>query len=347
MAIRIKDVAAAVGVSDATVSLALSGNPRISAATRDRVLRAADALGYRPNSAARALRTDTTRTLGLIVSDVANPFFAELAGEIERQAEAQGYSVLLCNSDEDPGRQDNYLLNMLAGRQADAVIVVPTAAMTPGLRAAGAQRAKLVLLDRPITVAGSSAAAKHLRQLPAVRADIAGAVAEAAEMLHQLGHRRVGIVAAPQDTPLGRQRRAELRKALVVAGIAPRDVLVEEGDFRADSGFTAGQALLSARRPPSAIVACDGLMGVGVLKAARAAGLRVPHDVSLLCFDDAPWFELFDPPLTAIAQPVAELARMAVDAAVSLIDDRGASAPPKPPCTLIRRSSCGVPRVGS
>ncbi|MFC6714948.1 LacI family DNA-binding transcriptional regulator [Branchiibius cervicis] len=202
MAVRIKDIASQLGVSDATVSLALSGNPRISAATRERVLAAAKQLGYRPNTAARALRTESTKALGLIVSDVSNPFFGELAGEIERQAGASGYSVMLCNSDEDVERQDEYLSELLGGRRADGVILVPVASSTPALREAAAGRAKMVILDRPLTVPGTGEQANYLRSLPTVRSDATEALREAAEMLVALGHKRIGVVAPPQTTPL-------------------------------------------------------------------------------------------------------------------------------------------------
>lgn len=344
MAVRIKDIAAQLGVSDATVSLALSGSPRISAPTRDRVLAAASELGYRPNTAARALRTESTKALGLIVSDVSNPFFGELAGEIERQAGAAGYAVMLCNSDEDTERQDEYLRELLVGRRADGVILVPTSASTAALRSAAATKAKLVILDRPLTVPGSGEVATYLRGLPTVRSDAGAALREAAEMLVALGHRRFGIVAPPQATPLGRERRTEIRDALIGAGAPARAVVVEEGDFREGSGHRATTALLQRRNRPTAILAADGLMGVGALKAARDLGLRVPYDLSVLCFDDEPWFDLFDPPLTAIAQPIRALADAAVDAFLGLVSGTGVPGlEHRPPCTLMRRSSCGLP----
>lgn len=344
MVVRLRDVAAAAGVSDATVSLALAGNSRISTATAQRVIAVANELGYRPNSAARALRTESTRSLGLIVSDVANPFFGELAGAIERQAAQEGYSVILCNSDEDAGRQDDYLLNMLAGSQVDGVLLVPTSSTTPGLRAVAASGAKVVLLDRPITVSGNGPAAESLRALPSVSSDSSRALAEAAELLTTLGHRRIGVVSPPLDTPLGRARRKQIRDALVDAGVRGRDIFVEEGDFRLDSGYRATTVLLEQRRP-TAIIAADGPMGVGALKALRAHGLRVPHDMSLICFDDAPWFDLFDPPLTTIAQPIDELAKSAVATVLALLRGTAATRLPAahPECRFIRRSSCGVP----
>ena len=203
------------------MSLALAGSERISDATRRRVTEIASQVGYRPHAGARSLRTDSTRAIGLIVSDVANPFFAELAGHIERTAAAEGYSVVLCNSDEDAKRQDGYLSSLLAGSQVDGVLLVPAEAMTPGIRAAGAAEANLVLLDRPIAVRGRGAAATRLRGCPVVRASAGDALTEVAALLTGLGHRRIGIIAPPLTTPVGRERRDLLVDALLARGTTP------------------------------------------------------------------------------------------------------------------------------
>jgi LacI family transcriptional regulator len=334
-----RDVARLAGVSEATVSLALSGNPRISEATRLRVTQIADRLGYRPHAAARSLRTDSTQSLGLVVSDVANPFFAELAGQIERIAAAEGYSVVLCNSDEDAGRQDEYLTSMLAGSQVDGVILVPTDETTPGIRAAGASGAKLVLLDRPIAVCGTDEAARRLRASPVVRGSAADALAEVAELLVGLGHRRIGMIALPLSTEIGRERRDQLVNELLARGVARTDISVVAGDFRQHSGELAVRKLLTLPHPPTAYFAADGLMAIGAMKELRRAGLRIPQDVSLVGYDDAPWFDLLDPPLTTVAQPVAELAAASVRAMLALL----AGQPPRganPACWLVHRSSC-------
>ena len=341
MAVRMKDVAERAGVSAATVSLALAGDPRISDATRTIVQRTATEMGYRLHAGARALRTASTRAVGLVVSDVANPFFAELAGAIQRAAAKSSYSVVLCNSDEDPDRQDEYLLDLLEGRQVDGVIVVPTAAMTPGLRRAGAAGARMVLLDRPIEVTGHDDAARHLGRCPVVRSDPASALEEVAALLTSLGHRHVGIIAPPLQTQVGRERRDLLRDALVAHGVPRRQIAVVEGDFRQDSGAAAVRDLMSRRRPPTAVFAADGLMAIGALKGLRQAGLRVPDDVSLIGFDDAPWFELFDPPLAAVAQPIDALAAAAVEAMLELLAGRSGQSS-FPPCHVVNRESVSV-----
>ena len=341
MAVRMKDVAERAGVSAATVSLALSGSPRISESTRSRVERAARQMGYLPHVGARALRTASTRTIGLVVSDVANPFFADLAGAIQRAAARFSYSLVLCNSDEDSDRQDEYLLSLLAGRQVDGVIVVPTAAMSPGLVRAGVTGARMVLLDRPIEVTGRGAAVRHLARCPVVRSDPRAALDEVAELLTTLNHRRIGIIAPPLQTQVGRERRDLLCDALSRRGIPRRGIMVVEGDFRQDSGARAARQLVSRRHPPTAIFAADGLMAMGALKGLREAGLRVPDDVSLIGFDDAPWFDLFDPPLAAVAQPIDALATAAVDAMLDLLAGRSAQSS-FPTCHVVRRESCGA-----
>jgi len=250
---------------------------------------------------------------------------------------------MLCNSDEDESRQDAYLHELLGGSQADGVLLVPVSSMTPGLRAAGLDRANLVLLDRPIEVSEEDEGLAHLLHLPVVRSDPAQALDECAEMLYSWGHRRVGIVTPPLNLPIGQRRRDEIFAALLAVGLSPEDIAIEQGDFRQKSGERATSALMARAEPPTAIIAADGLMGVGAMKALRRQGLQVPTDVSLMCFDDAPWFELFDPPLTAIAQPVDELAASAVSILLAMVE--GVSHPDaqnlRPACTLIRRVSCG------
>ena len=353
MAVRLRDVALAAGVSTATVSLALSGNPRISAETTARVVEMADRLGYQPHAGARSLRTDSTGSLGLVVGDVANPFFADLAGAIQRLAARAGFSIMLCNCDEDPVRQDEYLRSLLAARRVDGIILVPTAGLTPGLRAAGEARQRVVFLDRPLEVSGGDAAEEYLAGCPVVRCAPDRAFADTAELLAGFGHRRVGVIAPPPETLIGRERRDMLLAALAAVGIGGDAIRVVAGDFRQDSGQRAIARLLGADdggggggAAPTALVALSGPMAIGAMKGLRASGIRVPAQVSLIGFDDAPWFELLDPPLTAIAQPVAALAAAAVRSMVGLLSGEPAAAGPvdtRPACRLVRRGSCGPP----
>jgi len=349
MAVRMRDVAQAAGVSIATVSLALSGNPRIPAETRERISDVAELMRYRPHAGARALRTEVTGSLGLVISDVANPFFAELAGEVQRAAASRGFSTVLCNSDEDAQRQDEYLHALLAGSRVDGVILVPASAMTAGLEAAGHAKARLVFLDRPVVFAGDSAAVSHLAACPVVRSAAWAALSEAAQLITGLGHRRIGIIAPLLETRVGIERRDLMIRAFTECGVSSGDITVVAGDFRQDSGEWAVGQLLDTAGPPTVIFGADGLMTIGAMKGLRRAKLRVPEDISLIGFDDAPWFELFDPPLTAVAQPIAKLAAAAVDAMVNLVGGSAVAinrADSSPPCRLVRRASCGSAPLG-
>lgn len=351
MVTRMRDVAEVAGVSVSTVSLALSGNARIPATTRERIAHVAAQMYYHPHAGARALRTEMTGSIGLVVSDVANPFFGELAGQIQRSAARRGYSLILCNADEDAQRQDEYLRSLLGGSRVDGILVVPAADMTPGVDEAGRGHARLVFLDRPVVVTAGSAAATYLCGCPVVRSDAAAAVREVAELFVRCGHRRVGIIAPPLETRVGVERRDLMIDCLVELGVSSADISVAEGDFRVDSGERAVRQFLALPERPTAIFGADGLMTIGALLGLRRAEMRVPDDMSVVGFDDAPWFELFDPPLTAIAQPIAALADAAVAAMIALINGEDVTtADNSPACRLMYRNSVGpapvcVPRL--
>lgn len=324
-----REVAARAGVSTATVSRVLNGNPTTAGELRERVLRAVDELGYRRNAVARSLRVTRTGTLGLILGDVTNPFFTELAHVVEVAARARGHDVVLGNADEDPALQDHYVRTLLE-RRVDGLLVVPTAGRSPLLEAAVDRGEPTVFLDR--VVPGLD--------VPSARVDAAPAVHDLLAHLAALGHRRVGLLAGPQSTSTGRERLAAFREGARRAGLCLGDDLVREGDFQAGSGRRGAAALLDLVDPPTAIVAADNLMALGALQEVRARGLRLGSDVGLAGVDDVPWFPLLDPPVTAVAQPVAELGR----AGLRLLLDVIGGTRPEPvvlPARLVVRGSCG------
>lgn len=340
MAVRMRDVAESAGVSTATVSLALAGDPRISPGTRNRVLGVARELGYRPHAGARSLRTDATRALGLVVGDVANPFFGELAAAVEREAARRGHTVVLCNADEDTEQQDRYLESLLGERKVDGVMIVASS-LSPSLISALHAGARLVFVDRPVTGEHVSTDVRDLlKRCPLVRADGATAIREATRHLLELGHQRFAAITGPLSTAVGRERRDLFMTALLEAGIEARDIHVAEGDFRQASAETAMAHLLALERRPTAVFASDNLMALGCLRGARRAGLTVPDNVSIVGYDDAPWFELLDPPLSTIAQPVAEIGQAAVTALIDVIADRSPTCT-QFPCHYLPRASTG------
>lgn len=327
--VTIKDVAAAAGVSTATVSRVLNGHSSPTAATRDRVYDAVARLGYRPNGVARSLRVTRTATIGLVLGDVANPFFGELARAVEEEADAHGFSVIVGNADERPQRQERYVGSLL-DRRVDGLLVVPTAGESPLLAEAVRRGTPVVLVDR--TLPGLDA--------PTVAVDGRDAIHGLVGHLTGLGHRRIGVIAGPRTVSTGRERLAAVTEALDAGGLPVPVELVRYGDFQLASGQRGAAELLDLSSPPSVIFAADNLMALGALLEIRRRGLRIPADVGLASFDDLPWFALHQPPVTAIAQPVAELGREAVTVLRALLDGTVPTVRPLR-ARLVARDSCG------
>ncbi|CAM5265794.1 MULTISPECIES: LacI family DNA-binding transcriptional regulator [Streptomyces] len=325
----IKDVAAEAGVSVATVSRVLNGHPSVSQEARTRVLAAVEALGYRPNAVARSLRTAQTRTLGLVISDVLNPYFTELARFVEEEARALGYSVIIGNADERPDLQDHHVRTLI-DRRIDGLLVSPADGGTPLLRDVALSGTPMVFVDRWIPGI----------DVPVVRADGTGAVRDLVAHLHGLGHRRLAIIAGPAATTTGDERVEAFRGALRDHGLALPDAYIGQGDFQAASGRRATEGFLELAEPPEVVFAADNLMALGALDAIRARGLRVPDDIALAAFDDIPWFVHTGPPITAVAQPTADLARAAVRALADRIEGRTPQSVTLPARLVVRRS-CG------
>ncbi|MFF9377852.1 LacI family DNA-binding transcriptional regulator [Streptomyces griseoluteus] len=327
----IKDVAAAAGVSVATVSRVLNAHPSVSAEARSRVLAAVAELGYRPNAVARSLRTDQTHALGLIISDVLNPYFTELARSVEEEARALGYSVIIGNADERPDLQDHHIRTLL-DRRIDGLLVSPADGASPLLQDAARGGTPMVFVDRWVPDL----------DVPVVRSDGRAAVRELVAHLYALGHRRLAIIAGPGSTTTGSERVEAFREAMADHGLDLPDAYTGQGDFQAASGRRVTEGFLDLPEPPEAVFAADNLMALGALDAIRARGLRVPEDIALAAFDDIPWFVHTDPPVTAIAQPTGELGRAAVRALVARIEEREPESAAFPARLVVRRS-CGEP----
>ncbi len=326
----IKDVAARARVSVATVSRVLNGNPAVRPDTRDRVHRAITALGYRPNGVARSLRTDQTRTLGLVISDVLNPFFTALARAVEDEARAHGYSVVFGNADEQPALEDHHVRTLLE-RRVDGLLLSPTDDSASQVAEVARSGVPMVFVDRWIP---------GCPDVPVVRTDGRAAIAALVGHLHALGHRRLAVITGPSTTTTGNERLDAFLDALDAHGLPTPGHYRQEGDFRAESGRLATARFLDLPDPPDAVFATDNLMALGAMDEIRSRALRVPDDIALAAFDDIPWFLHTDPPLTAIAQPTEELGHSAVRALVSLIEGRPARSVTLT-ADLVPRRSCG------
>ncbi|HEY8717432.1 LacI family DNA-binding transcriptional regulator [Pengzhenrongella sp.] len=325
----IKDVARAANVSTASVSRVLAGHPSASDEMRERVLAVVRDLGFHPNAVARSMRTTGTKTVGLVVSDLLNPFFTELARAVEDTARRTGYSVIVGNADEDPAQQDHYI-RILLERQVDGLIVVPTVETSPLLKEAAERGHHVVLVDRPAADVDA----------PIVLADGAAAIDELVDHLVRTGRRDLAIVTGPDHAGTSRERLVAFRDALVRHGLPLGEDRIWHGNFRADSGREAFADLLGSAKVPDAVLVANGPMALGALQllAERSGSPAIPDDLALAVFDDMPWFSLLRPTLTAIEQPTARLGERAMQMLLALI---GGEAVPdeRLACRLVLRES--------
>jgi LacI family transcriptional regulator len=301
MRATIADVAARSGVSTATVSRILAGIGAARPETRARVVAAARELEYRPSGVARALKTHATRTLGLLITDIENPFYPQVVRAVEDTAHELGYGIVLCNAADDPGRELRSL-NLLLERRVDGLIVASS-------RATRRHAALLAQASIPVVLVNSHASGSNL---PAISTAHRSGARLATEHLLGLGHRVIGHISAPRANAAAGLRLAGIRDALRAAGLAVDGLVVAVGDGHVAGGQEAATALL-ANPGLSALVCYNDLTAIGALRAVRAAGRQVPDDVSVVGFDDIDLAAWTDPPLTTIRQLTAEMGRWAVE----------------------------------
>lgn len=296
-----KDVAARAGVSTAVVSYVVNSGPRpVAPATRQRVLDAIQVLDYRPNAAARALKLQSTETIGLVTPDNSNPLFAELSRAIEEAADERGYALLLTNSAGLPALERKHLRN-LASRQVDGILLVSE---TPSPDLAGPIDAGLpvILMNR----------AEGLTGVVSIGVDFRHAARVGVEHLIAHGHRSIGLVVGLDGIGSSRERESGWRDALTGAGLPEGPIARTE--YTREGGYDAARRLLASANAPTAIFASSDMQAAGLLKAMHEAGIAVPDDVAVVSFDGSPESEFTWPPLTVVKQPVTRMARDAVAA---------------------------------
>lgn len=326
-AITIREVAALAGVSVATASRVLSGNPATSPQARARVASAAAELDFRPNAQARALRGARTNAIGLLVSDVRNPFFADLAHTVEQAAILHGYVTLLGNANERVDQQDRYL-DTLISRRVDGIILAPVGAGSDSIRSLIAREIPTVFVDR--TIDGMN--------LPSVTTDGTVGIRQAVEHLAAAGHTRIGYISGPQASSTGRDRFAAFTRSVAETGLSEDPALVYFGDYQAASGSAGVQTLMGLREPPTALLVADSLMAVGAIASLHELGVRLGVDLAMVAFDDIEWFALLNPALSVISHSVEDIGRTAVDLLLQVIAG-GAPASVVLPSELIVRAS--------
>ncbi len=330
----ITDVAREAGVSASTVSHVINETRFVSDQVKQRVHAAMEALNYQPNVIARSLRTRETLTVGVVVSDVTNPFFTSIVRAIEDEVLKQGYNIILCDTDEKPEREQAYL-RLLMGRRVDGLIVAPSSGNADLLRSAIESGLPVVLLDRSIP--GLTA--------DVVLSDNESGAFDAVSYLIGIGHRRIGIIAGRLEVSTGADRMAGYVRAIQTHGIPADESLIEVAKFRRDIAYDKTMQMLNRAEPPTALFVCNNVMTAGTMAALKAAGKKVPDDISVIGFDDSEWAALMDPPLTVVAQPIVELGTRAAQMLMRRIS-RGRVKTPRAVVLkpeLIVRDSCASP----
>jgi DNA-binding LacI/PurR family transcriptional regulator len=325
----IRDVARRAEVSPATVSRVLNDDPKVGEQYRRRVMEAVAELDYRPNRLARNLRMQRSATVGVVVSDIENPHFSETVRAVEDLAYQRGYRVLVCNTDESPEKQREYL-GQLIDERVLGVILSPSdpdgAEITEMIDA----RIPVVAYDREVSDPRADV----------VIADNVRAAWAATQLLIDAGHQNIAYVGGRREVETGAERLDGFELTMRAAGLTPRSV---DGAFKVDRARAAVGELLAEADRPTALVVGNNLMTIGVLGAIRDHEIRVPDDVALVAIDDPFWAEFVAPPLTTVAQPIR---RMAADA-MELLLDRVAGTRTEPrrivhDFELRRRVSCGT-----
>jgi DNA-binding LacI/PurR family transcriptional regulator len=303
-ATRIKDVAKLAGVSTATVSHVINKTRFVKDETKRKVLDAIENAAYTPNIHARNLASGQTRTLGLIISDITNPFFPDLVKSIQEKALELGYEVLVLNTNYEPERDVAYVQRLLE-LQVRGVMILTSEMDLSVIERLSSRKIQVVFLD--IGKVGP-----HISN---IRVNYENGVHQAVEHLLELGHRQIAFISGPVDF-----KSAQIRRKAFLSGMKKHraslhtEPVICEGDFKLESGQQAVKELLALKNRPTAVIAANDLMAIGAMRELRRAGLRVPKDVSVIGCDDIWIANLTDPPLTTIKIPRTEIGAAAVDA---------------------------------
>ncbi len=304
------DVAKRAGVSPMTVSRVVNGSGPVSPKLRARVEKALKETGYVPNSVARNLRTKRTDTIGLVMPDITNPFFAHVVRGVEVAARDAGLLLLLTNTDQRPDEEQRVVM-MLLQRQVDGMLAIPAGTCADTVRLCREAEVPLVIVDRRPEMAG----------VDVVRADAEGGAYQLGKLLAGLGHQHLAVITGPEYVPTAVDRAAGFTEAVEEEGLpAPR---VVHGDFSLESGHDMTLELMGQEPRPTAIFAANNFLAIGTQHALEELGLAIPEDVALVGLDDLPAEMVTFPFLTVAAQPAEEMGRRAVELLLERIKQPG------------------------
>ncbi len=296
---RIKDIAAAAGVSTATVSRVLSGKQHVRPEVQEKVLEVIKKMNYSPNRAARSLRSKKSSSIGLIVADIQNPFFASLCRAVEDVAQDNNFSVILCNTDENPEKERSYL-ELMQNENAAGIILAPTSRLADHFPQQLADVCPMVIIDRKITGA----------VVDSVVIDNVTAAQQLTSHMLQHGYQRIaGLFGVHSVT--GRDRRRGFNMAFADAGIVPEEELIIDLPAREADGHAAVSRFLERSDPPDAILTSSGLLAGGAFRAIRDKEIAVPEQLGFATFDESPWTAMTRPAITVIEQPTYAIGQTA------------------------------------
>lgn len=330
----IHDVAKKAGVSSATVSHVMNNSRAVAPRTRERVLDAISSLGYRRDGIARSLRRSRTGTIGLMISDITNPFFPDVVRGVEDvvYAHGQDYNLILCNTEEKSEKERLYL-NVLLEKRVDGIVMAPAAGNQEYLRELIASGFPIVFVDRWIPGIDADA----------VVVDNVDATSRIVNHLIRLGHRRIGIMVAQLESSAIKERLEGYQAALTAAGLPFDPGCVFESSSSIEDGCAAGMCLLDSNPRPTAVFGTNNFVTIGMMNALAQRGLRCPEDLAVVGFDDFPWASAFHPGLTTVAQPGYALGHTAATLLFHRMQNKHAGPAVKKvlPTTLMIRESCG------
>ncbi|MEN2985035.1 MAG: substrate-binding domain-containing protein [Dictyoglomaceae bacterium] len=313
--VTIKDVARKAGVSIMTVSRVINGKRNVKEETREKVLKAIEELGYVPNSIARSLTLKKTATIGLVISDITNPFFTTVARGVEDTAISKHFTVILCNTDENPEKESMYV-EVLAKNKVDGVIFTSASGKKTPLKSLFMKNIPLVLIDRTI---------EGLEDVDIVRGDSVSGAYILTKHLIDLGHKRIGIIVGSKSISTAVDRVEGYKKALMDSHIPIDESLIkinENSKFSKEDGYRLTKELLNMKNPPTAIFGGNNLMAIGAILAIREMGLSIPEDISLVSFDDIESLSEVFPFLTVVKQPAYTMGVLATELLIRRIENK-------------------------
>lgn len=307
MKVTIKEVAEKAGVSPATVSRAVGHYGYVSEKTRRKILAAIRELGYKPNAIARSMVTKSTHTIGLVITDITNPFFAQLARGVEEVTWQNGYTLILANTDENLEREQA-MVRTLQEKRVDGLIVVPASSNpAPHLKDLLLEGTPLVLVDRSVKDCA----------VDVVMVDNESGAYQAVSHLISQGYRRIAMIVDNLDITTNTERMAGYQRALKDGGIETDESLVRSCQYTQQSAYTLVAEMLKSPHPPTALFTANNFMTIGAIHAIQEARLSIPADIGLVGFDDVNWTELNNPRLTMVAQPVQDIGKVAAQRLVA------------------------------